>query len=224
MFREIFLSASIAGLLAALILTLLQIVWVTPLILHAETYEDAAQSNAILPETTDAIADADEQHFATHELHSHDQLTANAVHENDHHHDADAWKPTDGLQRTLFTLTSNIVMGVGYALLLIGVYTLWRRPSSAIQGLLFGLAGFAAFFAAPGLGLPAELPGTEAAALVSRQLWWLGAVVATALGLALIVVQKNWALRAAGVLVLAVPHLVGAPISQTKPVSRRPTC
>ena len=142
MFREFFLSAGIAGLLAALILTLLQMVWITPLILHAETYEDAAVSMPIAVPASNH-ADAHEHDDAGHEH------AANVEHE--HHHDADAWKPADGLQRTLFTLTSNIVMGVGYALLLIGIYTVWRRPNGLVHGLLFGLAGFAVFFAAPGL-------------------------------------------------------------------------
>lgn len=220
MFREIFLSASIAGLLAALILTLLQIVWVTPLILHAETYEDAPASAPIAALTAmpAAATNTHEHHDAAHEhTHYHDQHTAIATHEHDHHHDANAWKPADGLQRTLFTLTSNVVMGVAYALLLIGVYTVWRRPNGLAQGLLFGLAGFAVFFAAPGLGLPPELPGTEAAALAARQQWWIGTAVATALGLALLFVpnplftRKRWLLRAVGIIVLAAPHLVGAP-------------
>lgn len=214
MFREIFLSAGIAGLLAALILTLLQMVWITPLILHAETYEDAAASMPIAV-LVQNHGDAHEHDDADHA--SLDPHAANAEHEHDHHHNVDDWKPADGLQRTLFTLTSNIVMGVGYALLLIGVYTLWQRPNGLAHGLLFGLAGFAVFFAAPGLGLPPELPGTEAAALASRQQWWIGTAVATALGLALLFAQNplftkiKWPLRVVGVLVLAAPHIVGAP-------------
>lgn len=214
MFRDFFLTAGVAGLLAALALTFLQIVWVTPLILHAESYENAAESTPVA--AAPVSADTHEHDHAAHE-HSHNSSAVNVEHEHDHHHDADAWKPADGLQRTLFTLTSNIVMGFAYALLLIGVYTLWRRPHGVVQGLLFGLAGFAVFFAAPGLGLPPELPGTEAAALASRQQWWIGTAIATAIGLALLFAQnalsplKKWLLRVVGVFVLAAPHLVGAP-------------
>lgn len=39
MIKRIAQTAGFAGLLAALLLTLLQILWVTPLILEAETYE-----------------------------------------------------------------------------------------------------------------------------------------------------------------------------------------
>jgi cobalt transporter subunit CbtA len=207
MFRENFLSAGIAGLLAALVLTLLQAVWITPLILHAETYEDAATET---PNISASAHEHGDEAAHTHAL-SHDHSAANAEHEHGHHHDASEWKPTEGLQRFLFTLASNIAMGVGYALLLIGVYTFWQRPNGTAQGLLFGLAGFAIFFVAPGLGLPPELPGTEAAELTLRQQWWLGTAAATAVGLALIFVQKNWILRALGVAFLIAPHLIGAP-------------
>ncbi len=44
MIKRIAQTAGFAGLLAALLLTLLQILWVTPLILEAETYERASRS------------------------------------------------------------------------------------------------------------------------------------------------------------------------------------
>ena len=44
-----------------------------------------------------------------------------------------------------------------------------------------------------------------------RQLWWIGTVVATAAGLALIFLRKSPALAALGVALLVLPHLVGAP-------------
>lgn len=199
MFRPILISAGLAGLVAALLLTLLQLALITPLILKAETFEDAAEITEV---HHDAVAHE-------HAAHEHEGGVAEAAHE--HHHDADEWKPADGIERTLFTLASNIVMGVGYALLLVGLYAGWRRPSGALQGLLFGIAGFAVFFASPGLGLLPELPGTEAAALASRQQWWLTAAAGTAVGLALLFLQKNIALRIAGLAIMAAPHIVGAP-------------
>ena len=203
MFRETFLSAGIAGLVAALILTLLQAIWITPLILHAETYEDDAATAPVEPAHQHGDAAA----------HDHDRSGTRDSDEyhHEHHHDTSEWKPSDGAQRLLFTVASNIAMGVGYALLLIGVYIFWQRPQNTVQGLLFGLAGFAVFFAAPGLGLPPELPGTEAAELTARQQWWLGTATATAIGLALIFVQKNWIVRALGVAILIAPHMIGAP-------------
>ncbi|MDB6060131.1 MAG: cobalt transporter subunit CbtA [Verrucomicrobiaceae bacterium] len=209
MLRETLLSAGIAGLFAALVLTVAQLVWISPLILQAETYEDAAEAAPV------AHTHNDEAHEHSHEHADEHGVMANVEHEpenaHEHHHDADEWKPDNGWQRISFTLVSNIVMGVGYALVLVGIYTLWQRPRGIGQGLLFGLAGFAVFFAAPGLGLPPELPGTEAAALAARQQWWVGTAIATAIGLGLLFAQKNWLLRAAGVAVLVAPHVIGAP-------------
>lgn len=232
MFREILISAGLAGLLAALALTVLQALLITPLILQAETYEHApaaqsplAAANADADSHAAIAADHEHEHAHTHD-HSHNSsdavqqpgaavlgtsanANANAAHE--HHHDAAEWQPADGLQRTLFTLASNIVMGFAYALLLTGVYVAWRRPTGITQGLLFGLAGFAVFFAAPGIGLPPELPGTAAAELSARQQWWIGTAAATAIGLALLFMQKNIALRGIGVAAIIAPHLLGAP-------------
>jgi cobalt transporter subunit CbtA len=79
------------------------------------------------------------------------------------------------------------------------------------EGLLWGLAGFAVFTLAPGLGLPPELPGVPAAPLLSRQIWWLAAVLATAGGLALIAFRRSVPAAIAGVILLTLPHLIGAP-------------
>ena len=69
----------------------------------------------------------------------------------------------------------------------------------------------AVFCRAPALGMPPELPGTAAAGLGQRRTWWVGAASATALGLALVVFARHWLLKVLGVVVLAVPHLIGAP-------------
>lgn len=189
MFNRILWSASAAGILAAMVLTGAQSFWVTPLILQAETYEEAAQA-----------AHA-EQH----------QRAGNHAHVAGHEHDHDqAWQPENGWQRTLSAAASNSVMGIGFALILCGMYTL-RPPASIIHGVGWGLAGYLVFFAAPASGLPPELPGTQAAELVARQLWWLGTAVATAAGLGLIFLQSRGVLRAAGAVLLVVPHLIGAP-------------
>jgi cobalt transporter subunit CbtA len=183
MFKRIVFSAALAGTVAALFLSVLQIFWVTPLILQAEIYEAAAEA-------------------VFHE------------HTADHAHDDMAWQPENGWQRTLSTASSNIVMAVGFALMLTGLYAL-RKPRGILQGLAWGLAGYTVFFAAPAIGLPPDLPGTTAAELVARQYWWLGTAVFTAGGLGLIFLQGNWSLRMTGVLLLLAPHLLGAPQPET---------
>ncbi len=185
MSRQILLSAAIAGAIAAMVLTVAQALWVTPLILQAEQYEDAAQGGR------------DEHHASA------------AIAEHDHDHD-EAWHPQDGWQRTLATTSSNCVMGIGFALMLCGIYALRGQPS-VLQGAGWGFAGYLVFFAAPASGLPPELPGTATAELVARQSWWLGTSIATAVGLGLIFLQSRSMLKVIGALLLAIPHLIGAP-------------
>ena len=171
-------------MLAALLLTLLQSFWVAPLILQAETFEKA-------PATTEVV---------------HEHAAGAAAHT----HDAEAWEPEDGWQRVLSTTGGNLVVAVGFALMLAGLYTL-RAPTRTAQGLLWGLAGYATFVLAPTLGLPPELPGTAAADLALRQTWWIGTAASTAAGIALIVFGRNWLLKALGAAILVVPHVIGAP-------------
>ena len=127
------------------------------------------------------------------------------------HEHTSAWEPESGAERAAYTLLADILTGVGFALLLAGGLTLRGGEIGWRQGLLWGLAGFATFAVAPSLGLPPQLPGSEAAPLFDRQLWWLGTAVATGCGLALIAftTRARWAIIATVLIVL--PHLCGAP-------------
>lgn len=126
------------------------------------------------------------------------------------HETSPAWAPQEGWERTLYTTLTNGGAGIGFALLLCASFAL-RERVSAIQGVLWGVAGFVVFFLSPALGLPPELPGTPAAPLIERQLWWLSTVFATAGAMALLVLTRPWSYKLAGVALLVVPHLVGAP-------------
>ncbi|MDR6712424.1 cobalt transporter subunit CbtA [Pseudomonas hunanensis] len=183
MIKRIARTAGFSGLLAALLLTLLQSFWVSPLILEAETFESAAPV---------------EQH-----THGSEAVAA-------HEHSAEAWAPEDGWQRVLSTTGGNLVVAVGFALILAALYSL-REPNRVATGALWGLAGFAVFCLAPTLGLPPELPGTAAADLGQRQTWWIGTAAATATGLALLVFAQHWLVKVVGALLLVVPHVIGAP-------------
>jgi len=135
---------------------------------------------------------------------------AGAASEHAGHDGMAAWSLADGWQRTVSSFLANLLAAVGFALLLTaGLYLSghagWR------QGLWWGLAGFLTFTLAPALGLPPEPPGLEAAPLAARQAWWLGTVVATGGGLALIVLlRRPWSI-ALGAALTALPHLIGAP-------------
>jgi cobalt transporter subunit CbtA len=180
-FRRLLYAALCAGLTAGAFAALAHQVATVPLILEAETYEQAAP-------------------------HAHATPGAGAPRQ-----EAAAWAPEDGAERTAFTLAADLLAGIGFALLLAAGLALRGGPVGWRDGLFWGLAGFAAFTLAPGLGLPPLLPGSEAAPLVQRQLWWLATVGCTGVALGLLAFTRAplYAGLAAGLLLL--PHLYGAP-------------
>jgi cobalt transporter subunit CbtA len=180
--------ALLAGIGAGLVVWGVHMLGTTPLILQAEVYENAADATAPAAEPAATEATAVE-----------------------HHHDADAWEPADGWQRNLFTLGADIVTGVGFAFLLTAAIVFFGKGADWRRGILWGLAGFACFTLAPSFGLPPELPGTEAAPLLDRQLWWIGTVIATAGGLFAAARLRNVYGYAIAVVLIALPHVVGAP-------------
>jgi cobalt transporter subunit CbtA len=183
--QKIFITALVAGIIAGLFVFAIQTFKLTPLILEAEVYEEAAAQN----ETHDA---------ATHETDSHE-------------HSEDAWKPANGFERNAYRLLADIGLGVGFALMLVGAFALRGEEMDMKRGVLWGLAGFAVFSLAPGFGLPPELPATMAADLSERQIWWVATALATAAGLASIIFGRNNAIKILGIALLAVPHIIGAP-------------
>ena len=138
------------------------------------------------------------------------QATANHSPTDDQTHQHD-WQPQNGWERTFFTALANISLAVGFALLLGAASTLRGGIGGWRNGLLWGLAGYAIFFIAPSLGLPPELPGTEAADLNARQLWWLMTVFDTAVGLWLLFFAKTPTNKLFGTVLLISPHAIGAP-------------
>lgn len=194
MFRRVFLTAIVAGLLAGLVISVVQEFTTTPIILQAETFENAG------PATGDAAS-------APH-AHSHGSADANDGHS---HGDEEAWAPEEGFERVLFTSLSNLIFGVAFALLLVGAFSIAGRQVDGKTGVMWGLAGFAAFSLAPALGLPPEVPGSVAADVLPRQGWWFIAAFATAGGLALLVFGAGVLWRIAGVILLVLPHVIGAP-------------
>lgn len=195
MFARIVALSLLAGLLAGVVTTPVQLALVQPLIEQAEGYEqqlEAATATAHVHEAHDVVAT---------EEHAHEAMASE--------------EPSDDkTHRAVATAISITLAAMGYALLLGAVLSQfgridWRR------GLLFGALGFVVFQLAPALGLPPEPPGVPAADLQQRQLWWLLTVACTS-G-ALFGLYYAWAKRralwAVGALaVAALPHLVGAPV------------
>jgi cobalt transporter subunit CbtA len=198
-YLRIFLTvALLAGIGAGVVSWAVHMVGTTPLILDAEVYENGGGA-----EEPAAAATAE----AT--AHTHGAGAA------EHEHDAEAWGPADGWERNLYTLGADIVTGVGFAFLLTAAIVFFGKGADWRRGLLWGLAGFACFTLAPSLGLPPELPGTEAAPLLDRQLWWIGTAVATAVGLFAAARLRNVYGYAIAVVLIAAPHVIGAPQPET---------
>ena len=109
------------------------------------------------------------------------------------------------------TFLFNILNGVGFGLLLAAVLAMRGRPAGVGRGVLWGAAGFLVFVLAPSAGMPPELPGSIRAPLEERQIWWLLTVAATAGGLALLTLQARRILMGLGILLILLPHILGAP-------------
>jgi len=184
-FRRIVLVAALAGLIAGLFVTIMHEIGTVPIILKAETFEKAAERPA--------------------------GSSAHATSGSAHDHAASAWEPKDGVERKAFTVLADILTGIGFALLLVSAYSLRGGEVDWRKGLYWGLAGFATFTLAPGLGLPPVVPGTEGAPLADRQIWWVATAAATGGGLAMLFLTRRAVGTVAGVVLLVLPHIVGAP-------------
>jgi cobalt transporter subunit CbtA len=194
-FRQIVFYSLLAGVLSGAVLTVAQTWQVVPIIHSAEVFEGAAASVPAIEHAGQLLS----------------------AHDTAHEHSAGAWAPGNGIERTAYTLLSNVLTAVGFALALMVVMV----ASSSLKnnavtrfnwrhGLLWGISGYTVFWLAPALGLPPEIPLAATADLEARQIWWLFTVVSTAAGLAGLAFGKSpW--RWAAPLMLLVPHLVGAP-------------
>lgn len=203
MLQRIFGSALGAGIVVGLIVAVLQHVTLVPLIVTAELYEDGKltvqHKHARVSPTDIGAQVAQALPDVIARAQAHDEHAAAASPEEN-----SPW-------RAVFTFIATTATGVGFALLLVGAYAVSGRAVDAREGLLWGLAGFAAFALAPAFGLPPELPGSVAAELTARQTWWIGTMVATLAGIGLVVfAPRPWAIALAVVL-FAAPHLIGAP-------------
>ena len=187
MIGRLVLAALIAGMAAGFIYGGVQHVQTTPLILAAEVYETAPAHD--------------------HGAAATDPAAPTPAHE----HEVEVWAPADGWQRTLSTTLSSVITGAGFAVLLAGVSLLTGFPITPKNGLIWGICGFLAVTVAPGAGLAPELPGMPAGDLVSRQVWWVATIIASGIGIFLIATRRELIWLAAAVVLIALPHIIGAP-------------
>ena len=192
MLNRILAVAVIAGVLTGAIVTGLQMAWAVPLIQEAETYETKADTEA-RPGGPALAADG----------HAHSHESAGPATE-------EAWKPDEGFERFFWTLVTNVLTAFASGLVLAAVFSL-KHGIDLVTGLAWGGAAFLAFSLAPAMGLPPELPGTEAADIADRRLWWVLTALATMAGLGLMYYGRKSLLKVGGLALIALPHLIGAP-------------
>ncbi|MGB1237438.1 MAG: CbtA family protein [Pseudomonadales bacterium] len=191
--RNILLCAIAVGVISGLAYGLFQQTQINPIIYGAEAYEVADVPLA----------------------HSHAETVEQGAAET-----AEAWAPEDGAPRIIATASANIAIAVAYALVMIALMALHNlkadKPAlNARRGALWGIAALFAFFIAPALfGLHPEVPGTVAAELLNRQHWWMFCAATSAAGLAVLYYGSN-TYKFIGALLLALPHVVGAPLPET---------
>ncbi len=185
MLKKLVASALYAGFAAGLIVAALQLLFTVPVILEAEKYEIGVLTH---------FGGAAQGHAAGEEHSQAIQSSRNPY-----------WWQT--------TLASTATQ-CGFALIMVAGFALATSRGHQITprvGLIWGIAGFFAFQLLPAAGLSPELPGSAAADLAARQVWWAATVATSIGGLALIGFGRNWMAWGAGVGLLALPHLLGAP-------------
>jgi cobalt transporter subunit CbtA len=118
------------------------------------------------------------------------------------------------LVRDGLSILFSALVYTGYALILVALMAMADERGvqiTARQGLLWGLAGFITVHFAPAIGLPPELPGSSAADVTIRQVWWFSTVAATGLAIWLIAFGSNWIVWTLAAVLLLAPHVIGAP-------------
>lgn len=189
MIQRLLASALFAGFAAGLLAALLHFAFVQELVLLGEEYETGALVHYQGVAATEAAAEP-----------------------VDHDHEEPA--AASPAKRNALTVLFFSVPYVGYALLMVAGFALaehFGRRVEARDGVTWGLAGFAALVLAPAMGLAPELPGSVAAELQARQAWWLGTVIASGAGLALLAFGRGAIVLVGALVLLALPHVIGAP-------------
>ena len=194
------LAALVAGLIAGGVLTLIQNARLTPLILAAEVYEqrDDAKKEAVAGQV-DTAAPACKETMPGMKM-----CADNGAAE---------WEPAPGLQRIGLAGVASLLAGGGFAAILAGLSLLLNVPITRANGWIWGLSGFFAVHLATGAGLAPEIPGMPVADLTMRQLWWVGTIIATGGAIYCFAVRKELWAPFLGVVLLVLPHIIGAPVA-----------
>ncbi len=199
LFQRLIWGALAVALLLGSVQTALQQWQAAPILLAAEAFEAQPAAPAM------AMG------------HGHDRADAHAG-------AGDDWAPANGLERTGWTWVANVLHVFSLALLMFAVMGLWvwRRgspPAPLRLAFVVAAAGWLSLHLWPALGLPAQVPGMEAAGLGARQGWWLLAAGSAALACVSVAVLRTpwrWLLALA---CLVLPFVWGAPQIAGDPVA-----
>ena len=213
MINRMVTSALFAGFAAGVLAALLHFAFMQKMILLGEDYETGAAVHFAGVANARPEAPAMEG-MAVGEVAA-DGAAAPAATE-DQTVDPDAGRGEDAspLKRNAMTALFYTLLYCSYALVLVAGFALaqrWGKRVTALEGLLWGIAGFVAVQLAPAMGLAPELPGVMAAPLADRQVWWAGTVLCSAAALAMLGYGRSLGWLAAAIVLLALPHIVGAP-------------
>jgi len=125
------------------------------------------------------------------------------------------WHPAAGFERTASTAVADIVTAFATALLFLAAYALYGREIDWINGLHWGLGAYACLTLWPNFGIPPYLPNQAMAPHLDRQIWWSVTAVMAVGGLFLLLHAKKVLPVIAGLLLLALPQIYGAPQPKT---------
>ncbi len=114
--------------------------------------------------------------------------------------------PDSQVLRKIYTASGDVLVAIGFGLLLTGIYALTGRYG-LLAGILWGLAGFVTFHLAPAAIVPPSLPALKLAPLSLRQGAWLVTACSTAAGLSFLAFGKG-ATRLLGLVCLSVPAIL----------------
>ena len=195
MFRRIFLTALLAGFLSGSCISIIHEFTTTPIIFHAEKFERKGVSKDRKVGVDKRIPfSLSDSHKKKHEI---KRIVIEPI-------------PYDW-DRAFLSAISNIITGVGFSLILVACFSLCKAKIGTRQGVVWGMAGFGVISLAPALGLPPEIPGVFTADVGTRQMWWFICVGGTASGLWMLIFRSGIFWMPFGIILIVLPHLVGAP-------------
>ena len=188
-----------AGLIAGFLWGIMNILFVSPLILEAEKYEGGGEVVATTVVTKAVVETKAPIAAKAHDHNSHDHGTKAVVKSapvvaaapvapahgghGAHEHGEGEFEP-EGAMRPALSVLGTSLLGAAYGVLLSCILLLALKiklikmnfiSNPWVQGALLGLSGFVILHGLPSIGLPPPLPGVanSEADFGVRQAWWL---------------------------------------------------